>query len=110
MTQKPDAYEDFRDGPDDDEIFFDDSETEHRKEKRTMTNLEKARQRLEILDRMLHGWQSAYNAGTPTMLNGEDVKDFIDDVSTQLFIGTSYLAKVTDHEFENGAEITVPFD
>ena len=52
-----------------------------------MTNLEKARQRLEILDRMLHGWQSAYNAGTPTMLNGEDVKDFIDDVSTQLFIG-----------------------
>ncbi|MED9780552.1 MAG: hypothetical protein UGE23_04060 [Peptococcaceae bacterium] len=75
-----------------------------------MTNLEKARQRLEILDRMLHGWQSAYNAGTPTMLNGEDVKDFIDDVSTQLFIGTSYLAKVTDHEFENGAEITVPFD
>ena len=71
-----------------------------------MTNLEKARQRLEILDRMLHGWQSAYNAGTPTMLNGEDVKDFIDDVSTQLFIGTSYLAKVTDHEFENGTEIT----
>mgnify|MGYP007054917453 CR=1 FL=1 len=55
-------------------------------------------------------WQSAYNAGTPTMLNGEDVKDFIDDVSTQLFIGTSYLAKVTDHEFENGTEITVPFD
>lgn len=75
-----------------------------------MTNLEKARQRLEILDRMLHGWQSAYNAGTPTMLNGEDVKDFIDDVSTSLFIATSYLAKVTDHEFENGAEITVPFE
>lgn len=24
MTQKPDAYEDFRDWPDDDEIFFDD--------------------------------------------------------------------------------------
>ena len=45
-----------------------------------------------------------------TALNGEDVKDFIDDVSTQLFIGTSYLAKVTDHEFENGTEITVPFD
>ena len=34
----------------------------------------------------------------------------VDDVSTQLFIGTSYLAKVTDHEFENGTEITVPFD
>ena len=26
MTQKPDAYEDFRDWPDDDEIFFDDDE------------------------------------------------------------------------------------
>ena len=24
MTQKPDAYEDFHDWPDDDEIFFDD--------------------------------------------------------------------------------------
>lgn len=24
MAQKPDAYEDFRDWPDDDEIFFDD--------------------------------------------------------------------------------------
>lgn len=33
MAQKPDAYEDFRDWPDDDEIFFDDLETEHRKEK-----------------------------------------------------------------------------
>ena len=40
-----------------------------------------------------------------------DVDDLdIDDVSTQLFIGTSYLAKVTDHEFENGTEIIVPFD
>ena len=57
---------------------------------------------------MISRWEN--NAGTPTMLNGEDVKDFIDDVSTQLFIGTSYLAKVTDHEFENGTEITVPFD
>ena len=62
MAQKPDAYEDFRDWPDDDEIFFDDDDLD------------------------------------------------IDDVSTQLFIGTSYLAKVTDHEFENGTEITVPFD
>ena len=26
MTQKPDAYEDFRDWPDDDEIFFDDDD------------------------------------------------------------------------------------
>ena len=76
----------------------------------SQTNIGAAYSVLEILDRMLHGWQSAYNAGTPTMLNGEDVKDFIDDVSTQLFIGTSYLAKVTDHEFENGTEITVPFD
>lgn len=26
MTQKPDAYEEFRDWPDDDEIFFDDDD------------------------------------------------------------------------------------
>ncbi len=71
MTQKPDAYEDFRDWPDDDEIFFDDD------------------------DLWLDEDESLFD---------------VDDVSTQLFIGTSYLAKVTDHEFENGAEITVPFD
>ena len=71
MAQKPDAYEDFRDWPDDDEIFFDDD------------------------DLWLDEDESLFD---------------VDDVSTQLFIGTSYLAKVTDHEFENGAEITVPFD